>query len=141
VAASIAAHLAWLDQQINTVLIDVRRLIDDDPILSRNFVLLQSMAGFDNVSAAILPSELPDIAEFTPKALAAFAGLSPSEHSSGSSRRGTGTISRISSERLRRTLFIVRARCQANQQGSAWPRRPHDHRRQAAQDHPGRRRS
>ena len=106
VAASIAAHLAWLDGQIDVVLVEVRRLIDDDPILSRNFTLLQSITGFGDVSAAILLSELPNIAEFTPKALAAFAGLSPSEHSSGNSRRGTGTISRIGSERLRRTLFM-----------------------------------
>jgi transposase len=62
--------------------------------------------GEREVSAAIPLAELPNIAEFTPKALAAFAGLSPSEHSSGMLRRGTGGISRIGSERLRRTLFM-----------------------------------
>uniref|UniRef100_UPI0038B2F2F4 transposase n=1 Tax=Geminicoccus flavidas TaxID=2506407 RepID=UPI0038B2F2F4 len=80
--------------------------------------------------------ELPNIVEFTPKALAAFAGLSPSEHSSGSSRRGTGTISRIGSERLRRTLFMCALERQTDQQGTGRLRRPHDRRRQAAQGHP-----
>ncbi|WP_159718919.1 IS110 family transposase [Geminicoccus flavidas] len=52
VAASIAAHLAWLDQQIDTVLIEVRRLIDDDPILRRTS--LSSKA-----SLALATSRLP----------------------------------------------------------------------------------
>ena len=39
-------------------------------------------------------------------ALAAFAGLSPSERSSGAKVRRAGGISRIGSERLRRTLFM-----------------------------------
>jgi transposase len=38
--------------------------------------------------------------------LAAFAGLSPSEPSSGTSIRRSGRISRIGSARLRRTPFL-----------------------------------
>jgi transposase len=106
VAASIAAHLVWLDRQIENVFAEVRRLINHDLVLAMNLTLIRSITGFGETSAAILLAELPNIAEFTPKALAAFAGLSPSEHSSGSSRRGSGTISRIGSERLRRTLFM-----------------------------------
>lgn len=106
VAASIGAHLDWLDQQIEAVFAEVRRLVAADPALAKNLALVCSITGFGEISAAILLAEIPNIAEFTPKALAAFAGLSPSEHSSGSSRRGTGGISRIGSERLRRTLFM-----------------------------------
>jgi transposase len=106
VAASIAAHLDWLDQQIEAVLTEVRRLIEADPGLSKNLALVRSITGFGEISAAILLAELPNIAEFTPKALAAFAGLSPSERSSGTSVRRSGSISRIGSERLRRTLFM-----------------------------------
>lgn len=51
-------------------------------------------------------AEVPNIAEFTPKALAAFAGLSPQEHSSGSTIRRPGRISRMGSERLRRALYM-----------------------------------
>ena len=106
VAASIAAHIAWLDEQIETVMGEVRRLVASDPVLSKNLALVRSITGFGEVSGAILLAELPNIAEFTPKALAAFAGLSPSEHSSGSSVRRTGRISRIGAERLRSTLFM-----------------------------------
>jgi transposase len=106
VATSLAAHLDWLDRQIEAVFAEVRRLIDADPTLAKNLALVRSITGFGEISAAILLAELPNIAAFTPKALAAFAGLSPSEHSSGTLRRGTGGISRIGSERLRRTLFM-----------------------------------
>jgi transposase len=106
VARSIAAHLAWLDEQIEAVMGEVRQLIASDPVLSRNLALVRSITGFGEVSGAILLAELPNIAEFTPKALAAFVGLSPSEHSSGSSVRRPGKMSRIGAERLRRTLFM-----------------------------------
>ena len=106
VAASITAHLDWLDGQIEAVTGEVRRLIASDPALRQNFALLRGITGFGEVSAAILLAELPNIAEFTPKALAAFAGLSPQENSSGSSVRGPGKISRIGSRRLRGALYM-----------------------------------
>ncbi len=106
VATSIAAHLEWLDQQIEAVTAEVRQLVAADPTLARNLALVRSITGFGEISATILLAELPNIAEFTPKALAAFAGLSPQEHSSGSSMRKPGKMSRIGSERLRSTLYM-----------------------------------
>ena len=106
VAASITAHLEWLDEQIEAVFAEARRLIAADPVLSKNFALVRGITGFGEISAAILLAELPNIAEFTPKALAAFAGLSPREHSSGASVRRPGKISRVGSRRLRRTLYM-----------------------------------
>ena len=106
VAASIAAHLDWLDRQIEAVFAEVRRLVAAEAALRKNLDLVRSITGFAEISAAILLAELPNIAELTPKALAAFAGLSPSERSSGASIRRAGGISRIGSERLRRTLLM-----------------------------------
>ena len=106
VAASIAAHLEWLDQQIAAVAAEVRQLIAADAALAHNLALLRSITGFGEVSATVLLAELPNIAEFTPKALAAFVGLSPSEHSSGASVRRPGKISRVGSPRLRATLYM-----------------------------------
>ena len=51
-------------------------------------------------------AELPNIAAFAPKALAAFAGLSPSEQSSGRSKSASH-ISRIGSARLRTALYLA----------------------------------
>ena len=106
VAASIAAHLEWLDRQIEEVMTGIRHLIAADPVLTRNVTLLRGITGFGEVSAIILLAELPNIAEFTPKTLAAFTGLSPQEYSSGNSVQRPGRISRMGSERLRSILYI-----------------------------------
>ena len=106
VARSIAAHIDWLGEQIEAVMDEVRHLIAADPALSKNLELVRSITGFGEVSATILLAELPNIADFTPKALAAFVGLSPSDHSSGTSVRSPGKISRIGTERLRSTLYM-----------------------------------
>ena len=106
VAASIAAHLAWLDQQIEAIMGAVQALVAADPALSRNQELLLSIPSIGVTTVPVLLADLPNIADFTPKGLAAFAGLSPEEHSSGSSVRRPGRISRTGSERLRRALYM-----------------------------------
>ena len=114
VARSIEDHLAWLDRQIKAVAAEVRELVAADLTLARNLALLRSITGVGETSAMILLAELPNveprgspgIAEFTPKALAAFTGLSPQEHSSGASVRRPGKMSRIGSERLRSALYM-----------------------------------
>ena len=106
VAASISAHVAWLDAQIEIVMDAARAIVAADPVLAQNLALLRTITGFGEISATILLAELPNIADFTPKGLAAFAGLSPSEHSSGSSVRKPGKMSRAGNERLRSTLYM-----------------------------------
>jgi len=106
VAISIKAHIDWLDEQVEAVMSEVKRLVASDPALSKNFALVRSITGISEVSAVVLLAELPNIAEFTPKALAAFAGLSPSEHSSGTSVRRPGRISRVGNPRLRSILYM-----------------------------------
>jgi transposase len=106
VARSIALHLEWLNGQIDAVATEVRQLIEADPTLSQNLALLRGITGFGETSATVLLAELPNIAEFTPGALTAFVSLSPQEHSSGSSVRRPGRISRVGSKRLRGTLYM-----------------------------------
>jgi transposase len=106
VAGSIAAHLDRLERQIEAVFTEVRRVIAADPTLSRHVALVRRIPGFGEVSAASLLAEIPTIAGFTPKALAAFAGLSPREPSAGRSIRRPGRLGRLGRERPRRTLFM-----------------------------------
>jgi transposase len=77
VAHSTAAHLDWLDAQIEAIMDEVRQRIATDPCLRKNLALLRSITGLGEISATILLAELPNIADFTPKALAAFVGLRP----------------------------------------------------------------
>lgn len=66
VARSIVAYLEWLDDQIETVMDEVRHLIATDLDLSRNFALVRSITGFGEVSAIILLAELPTLAFHPP---------------------------------------------------------------------------
>jgi len=71
VAASIAAHIAWFDAQIEAVTDAACSLVAAALVLRKNLALLRGITGFGEISATILMTELPNIAEFTPKALAA----------------------------------------------------------------------
>ena len=106
VARAIAAPLEWLDAQIEAVMDEVRQLVAADAPRRTSLALVRSVTGFGEVPASIVLAELPSIAEFTPKALAAFAGLAASERSSGTSVRRPGRISRIGTQRLRSTLYM-----------------------------------
>ncbi len=106
VAASIEAHIAFLDSQIVAISQTIDALIASDPAQKQSRDLLLSIPGVGPVCSAVIMAELPNIVDFTPKALAAFAGLSPSEHSSGQSRQGAH-IARIGSARLRAVLYLA----------------------------------
>lgn len=84
----------------------VQVVVAADPALERNHTLMLNIPGIGPVTAATMLAEVPNIAEFTPKALADLAGLSPQEHSSGTSIRQPARISRMGSERLRRALYM-----------------------------------
>jgi transposase len=105
VAASIKRLIAHIEEEISAITAAIRALIARDHALQRNFELLCSIPGIGEITAALVLAELPNIAEFTPKGLAAFAGLSPQEHSSGT-RRSFGGISRIGNPALRSALYL-----------------------------------
>lgn len=84
----------------------VQPVITEDAILNCNQTLLLSIPGICVVTASALLAELPNVSGFTPRELAAFAGLLPQEHGSGTAVRRPGRISRIGSERLRRALYM-----------------------------------
>jgi transposase len=105
VAASIERQLTHLDEEIAAITTAIRALIERNTAVQSNFALLRSIPGIGEITAAVILAELPNIAEFTPKGLAAFAGLSPQEHSSGTRHSFRG-ISRIGNPALRSTLYL-----------------------------------
>ncbi len=114
VATSIERLLTYIEQELRTITAAIRTLIARHSALQNNFDLLCSIPSIGEVTAALVLAELPNIAEFTPKGLAAFAGLSPQEHSSGT-RRHTGSISRIGNPALRSTLYLCALSARAPQ--------------------------
>jgi transposase len=93
VNASIAVHVEWLDQQIDAIMVEVQAVVAVDLVLKRIHALLLSIPGIGPVTA---PNSAGGGAEHRgvyAKGLAAFAGLSPVEHSSGPTVRRSERIS------------------------------------------------
>jgi transposase len=85
VKASIEATLAHLDREVGRVEREIGQLFDRYPLLRRQRELLTSSPGIGETTAARILGEMPNIAEFrNVKAVAAYAGLSPRHHESGS---------------------------------------------------------
>jgi len=105
VRASIERALAHLNAEIDTITRQIHALLASDRQMQTNYNLLRTIPGIGEVSAAVLLAEIPNIAEFSKKGVAAFAGLSPTEASSGARNR-TGGISRIGNAALRSTLYL-----------------------------------
>ena len=105
VAASIERMLDHIEQEISQINTEIRGLIARHAALALNFTLLRSIPGIGEVTAAFVLAEIPNIAEFTPKGLGAFTGLSPQEDTSGK-RRGKAGISRIGNATLRSAFYL-----------------------------------
>jgi transposase len=68
--------------------------------------LLKSIPGIAGLTASRILGEMPNIAEYRDaRAVAAFAGLSPREHQSGTSR-GRTRLAKTGNSRLRKMLFF-----------------------------------
>jgi transposase len=106
VERSLQDHIAYLKVEVKTVEDEIRKLIDRHPSLRRQRDLLTSIPGIADLTASRILGEIPNISEYrSAKAVAAFAGLSPREHQSGTIR-GRTRISRVGNARLRKALFF-----------------------------------
>ena len=106
VRASLLRSQHAIEAEIETMTGAIRDLLATDPALQRNFDLLRTIPGIGSVTAVLLLAELPNIAAFSPKGLAAFAGFSPTEDISGARRRQAG-ISRIGNAAIRSALYLA----------------------------------
>ena len=106
VVASIKATLAFLDEQVDEVDAQMRKLIDEDPTLRARRDLLESIPGIGERLSTTLLGEIPNITEFrNSKALSAFVGLCPQEFRSGTSVSASW-LSRRGNSRVRRILYM-----------------------------------
>jgi transposase len=97
----IQGHIKDIDQEVN-------RLVDQDPD-SRNLVtLLKSIPGVGPIlSAHLLVLIKGSNQTYSPKQMAAFIGICPYEHRSGSSIAKTATSRHYGPEALRRLLYLA----------------------------------
>lgn len=107
VLAGISAHLKWLDDEIARLIKAIRRHIDDDPSLRDKRRLLESIPGIgERTIAVILAYDIGPERFANARQAAAFGGLDPRQHESGSSVRGRTRMSKIGHSYLRKALYM-----------------------------------
>lgn len=107
VRGSIDEHLQFLDRQIEQTRRAIRNHIDSHPQLRSRRDLLCSIPGIGPNTAASLLAEIPALDQFPKaKAAAAFCGLTPRLHLSGTSIRRTAHLSKVGSPRIRKALYL-----------------------------------
>ena len=107
VLADIEAHVAFLNQQIEAITQRIQALIDQHPDLRRQRALLTSIPGIGDNTAALFIAEVPEVTRFeTAAQLAAYAGLTPRRHESGSSIHRPGRLVKTGNSRLRTAFYL-----------------------------------
>lgn len=105
--AGIARHIEWLDQEIEVLKQSIRKHLDDDPHLKDKRALLESIPGLGERTIAILLAFYADIERFrNARQAAAFAGLDPRHHESGTSVLAKPRLSKIGHAFLRKALYM-----------------------------------
>lgn len=96
---SINKEIADLEEQIG-------QIIATAPTLMEDLDLLTSIPGIGNTTAYVVLAEV-NVSSFQQASqLAAYAGLIPKEHSSGSSVRKKATLSKLGNKHLRSAFFM-----------------------------------
>ena len=107
VKASISEHLAYLDSEVARAEELIRSHIDTHSGLRAQRDLLRSIPGIGETTAAKLLGEVMDVKIYaSARQLAAFAGLAPRLHESGTSVKKRAKLSKVGAPRLRKALYF-----------------------------------
>lgn len=110
-ARSVCRSYTKVKNSLSTEMINIEKKIDE--LLNKNHTLKQdiynitTIPGVGKITAVAVLAETPDLSLFTDaRQLAAYAGLTPKHHSSGTSINKKSRISKIGSKTLRRALYF-----------------------------------
>jgi transposase len=107
VRESLTEHIAYLTEEIKRTTALIRQHIDQHPTLREQRELLVSIPGIGQTTAAKLLAEMLDVKLYkSARQLAAFAGLVPRLHESGSSIKRKARLSKTGAPRLRKALYF-----------------------------------
>jgi transposase len=107
VSGNCRASLKALEADLTNTNADIQRLIKSDPELNRLFNLVTSVDAVGPVVAASLLVVTDEFKRFdSPKQFAAYAGVAPYEHSSGSSVRGKHRVSHLANKSVKTLLHL-----------------------------------
>jgi len=103
----IRQHIEELEQRIKKIRTEIEEHINHGPDLKHKKELLLSIPGIGEKTMATVLSYFASIHRFnSAKKLAAFCGVAPREYQSGRSVKGRGSMSKIGSAHLRKSLFL-----------------------------------
>ncbi len=106
VERSLREHIAYLESELQRVVDEINDLINRHPPLREQRNLITTIPGIADLTAARILGEMPNISEYrSARAVAAFAGLSPREHQSGT-LRGRTRLAKTGNSRLRKMLYF-----------------------------------
>lgn len=104
---AIGEHIAFINEQIATLEQRMYALIDEHPDLREQQDLLISIPGIGKLTAANFIAEVPDITRFESAAqLAAYSGLTPRQHTSGSSVHHKAHLAKMGNTRFRSSFYM-----------------------------------
>ena len=107
VKASITDNLDFLTSQIARLEAQIQEHIDHNPDLKRDHDLLTSIKGIGPKTAFKILGELPEVDQFDNVGQAvAYAGLSPQQHTSGSSVHKQTRLTNTGNQRLKTTMYF-----------------------------------
>ena len=107
VKTSIATNLKFLADQIAELEAQIQTHIDLHPDLKRDQELLVSIKGIGPRTASRILGELPDIKRFDHSGqVVAYAGLSPQQHTSGSSVHKRTRLTKMGNQHIKTALFF-----------------------------------
>ena len=104
---SLFKHIDWLEREIKAIEKAIREHIHKDPDLREKRELLNSIHGIGEVTTAAFLAVLNNFQSAkNARSIAAFVGLDPKHHESGSSVKGVSRISKAGQAFLRKTLYM-----------------------------------
>lgn len=107
VLESLHDSLDFLEEQIAKLEMRIRGHIDRHPDLKQEFDLLKSITGIGEKTASKLMAELPDVKRFDHVGqVVAYAGLSPQQHTSGSSVHKKSRLTKIGKQTLKTAMYF-----------------------------------
>jgi transposase len=107
VLASVKTTMRFLEKEVERLKKQIQEHFNQHDGLKRDAQLLQSIPGVGEVTAWDILAEMPDVGQFdSAQAVAAYAGLAPREHQSGSSVRKRTRLSKQGNARLRKAVFF-----------------------------------
>jgi transposase len=107
IAKHINQHIKQLEKLILSIKENINKIFDNDKDLKEKKLLLETIPGVGYETTIRILAYINNIEDFdSAKQLAAFAGLSPKQHQSGSSVHRRTTLSKTGDQKLRRALYM-----------------------------------